>query len=100
MTVVLDLTAHDAWEAGLSGAPNQPLGEWIRAHGVDPDDVRILRLHVRPDGSQHVEFDRLARNADGRRYVDPQTGDVAMLPPLLVPLAASVPKVVAHAVRA
>lgn len=53
----------------------QAIAEWLEANGVAPDDVPLDAAAGVTDGRLTVEVYR--RNAEGRLYVDPDTGEVA-----------------------
>lgn len=86
MSVVLDLDVHDPVLRPWLGSP--VLCDWMRELGVDPRAV--YRLAVLADGDGQVEFHRYA-TCDGKRYRDPGTDDVALLPVTTVPLTVPIP---------
>lgn len=55
--------------------PIAAVAEWLRANGIDPDDVPIEGPITIEQG--HIHYTALLRNEDGHRYQDPGTGDAA-----------------------
>lgn len=47
------------------------VGEWLAAHGIDVADVYRVELHV--IDCPLLRAFRYARNADGERFIDPQS---------------------------
>lgn len=85
-TVVLDLDVHRPDSRRWRGSP--VLRDWVLALGADP--LVTYRLRVLADGDGQVEFHRYA-TCNGRRYRDPGTDDVAVLPVWTVPLTVPIP---------
>ena len=56
--------------------PVTEVAEWLRANGINPDDVPIEGPITIDDG-QRIRYAALLRNETGHRYVDPATGEAA-----------------------
>jgi hypothetical protein len=64
--------------------------QWLRLHSIDPQDVPIDSDLVMEDSAfgPVIRYSTLLRNADGRRYVDPEDPDRAARAQRTAPLRA------------
>lgn len=68
------------------GEHEHALLDWVRAHGVDPNDIPVPSdVHI---GPTKVTFERWLRDADGQIMLD---GDWPMTETVTVPLVAPWP---------
>jgi hypothetical protein len=64
-----------AREVETGYGPRTAVADWLRANGIDPNDVPIEGPITIEHGRIH--YAALLRNETGHRYQDPNTGDAA-----------------------
>ncbi|MFD4569371.1 hypothetical protein ACFWOX_34040 [Streptomyces sp. NPDC058467] len=60
--------------------PLAAVADWLRANGIDPDDVPLegpIAIERDRLGKWSIRYAALLRNEAGHRYVDPATDDAA-----------------------
>jgi hypothetical protein len=71
----------DTWPVVACSERLPELRNWLRANGIDPDDVPISEdIAIEPltlGGDRAIRFTAYLRNADRCKYLDEATGDAA-----------------------
>lgn len=63
---------------------------WLKAHGVDDAVTNRVEFHL--IDAPLIRVFQVAHDAEGRCYIDPATGDIAVLPPLDVLITTPAPR--------
>lgn len=79
MTVRL-ISNRDLWNWHIAEGRVEAVQAWVRANGIDPNDVPVdppLTIESSGGGVPVIRYTALLRNENGRPYPDPDTGDAA-----------------------
>jgi hypothetical protein len=90
---VYDARDESWW--GLTEAEREGFKAWLREQTADYDGRAIYRTEIHHAEQPFARIFAFALDAEGRKYADPETGDVAEVPTRDVPISSMPPARVA-----
>lgn len=81
---------EDSWW-GLSKGDRARFTDWLKTQGYEADDRAVYRTEIHAGDTPFARVFAYALDEHGRKYVDPETRDVAKQPSHDVPLSSLPP---------
>lgn len=88
------ITVYDAREDswwGLSKDDRARFTDWLKNEGYEPDGRAVYRTEIHAGDAPFARVFAYALDEQGHKYLDPESGDVAELPPCDVRLSSPPP---------